>query len=213
MFSKITRRLDAHIEPTDVKVLEVGDGKLSQRNKYFSNLTTLDINPKRDPHILADAHKMPIADETYDMVYMGALLEHVKYPHQVISECYRVLKKGGKLMIGVPFCFPLHDMPHDYWRFTSSGIRVLLKDFDIQEITTDNNTIVTLAIIFQRIGFQCDTLWWRPFKLFWFLLAEFTLLFKNILTKQYGDMGHKTEVDTILPSGFGAVAIKPLIKK
>lgn len=35
-----------------------------------------------------------------------------------MNECYRVLKKGGTLLISVPFLYHIHADPHDYQRWT-----------------------------------------------------------------------------------------------
>ena len=32
-------------------------------------------------------------------------------------------------MIVAPMCFPYHDEPHDYWRFTVHGVRHIFRDF------------------------------------------------------------------------------------
>ncbi len=44
----------------------------------------------------------PIPDEHVDLVFSFALLHWSKYPDKIISECARVLRKGGKLMMVTP---------------------------------------------------------------------------------------------------------------
>jgi hypothetical protein len=39
---------------------------------------------------------------------------------------YRCLRPGGRLILTVPFAARWHYIPHDYWRFTPSGVRLLL---------------------------------------------------------------------------------------
>jgi hypothetical protein len=77
------------------------------------------------------------------------------------------------------------------------------------ELTAETTTIESLAVLYQRIGFQCDTLWLRPFKVFWFLLARITMLFAGILTKEYGDIQHRQSEEGILASGYYVAARKP----
>ena len=38
-----------------------------------------------------------------------------------------MLKKGGRLFISVPFLYREHETPNDYYRFTSYGVRKILK--------------------------------------------------------------------------------------
>ena len=44
----------------------------------------------------ADAHALPFADGSFDLVYCRYLLEHVQNPLQVLQELRRVLKPGGR---------------------------------------------------------------------------------------------------------------------
>ena len=48
---------------------------------------------------------MPFDDNCSDFIFLEHFLEHVDYPisaKKIIKECFRVLKKGGKIVIGVP---------------------------------------------------------------------------------------------------------------
>jgi SAM-dependent methyltransferase len=42
------------------------------------------------------------ADEFFDVVYLGDVIEHVTNPHDLIKECSRILKKGGVMVISTP---------------------------------------------------------------------------------------------------------------
>ncbi len=48
-----------------------------------------------------DGERIPFDDDTFDIVFMANVLHHVEseYHIQIIRECYRVLKKGGRLYI------------------------------------------------------------------------------------------------------------------
>ncbi|HZZ98713.1 MAG TPA: class I SAM-dependent methyltransferase [Candidatus Saccharimonadia bacterium] len=47
-------------------------------------------------------HKIALPSNSADVVTMLAVLEHVKYPEDIITECFRVLRKNGVLLITVP---------------------------------------------------------------------------------------------------------------
>jgi len=48
---------------------------------------------------VADAMDLPFENQTFDVVFSFECLEHVPEPVKMIKECYRVLRKGGKLYI------------------------------------------------------------------------------------------------------------------
>ncbi|MGB9680637.1 MAG: class I SAM-dependent methyltransferase, partial [Minisyncoccia bacterium] len=48
------------------------------------------------------AENIPYQDNSFDIILMEDVLEHVHDPKKVIQECYRVLKLGGKLIIKFP---------------------------------------------------------------------------------------------------------------
>lgn len=72
--------------------------------------------------VYADATSLPFADGCIDTVLMLDVLEHLRFPRQAMDESFRVLGEEGKLLLSVPFMYPLHDAPHDYQRYTVHGL-------------------------------------------------------------------------------------------
>lgn len=52
--------------------------------------------------VCADASMTPFEDETFDTIIMNDAMEHVDEPEKVLEECYRILKKNGKLYLNFP---------------------------------------------------------------------------------------------------------------
>lgn len=52
--------------------------------------------------VCADASKTPFEDETFDTIIMNDAMEHVDEPEKVLDECYRILKKNGRLYLNFP---------------------------------------------------------------------------------------------------------------
>ncbi|MDD4319309.1 MAG: methyltransferase domain-containing protein [Candidatus Peribacteraceae bacterium] len=210
---KITRtRLEAFLRryASDAKTLDIGCGN-AQYGFLFPNRTTLDVAPRPNVQvdIVADAHDLSmIADASFDVVLCTEVLEHLHTPERAIAEMRRVLRPGGLLLLSTRFIFPLHDVPHDYYRFTKYGLRHLLGSFEIIELAEEAGTVETLAVLYQRIGFQCETLHFRPFKIFWFLLAQITRLGIFLLSREYGDIRHAQAERHILASGYYVAARK-----
>lgn len=210
---KITRpRLKAFLRryAGSGRVLDVGCGAAGYRD-LFPNTTTLDIAPREGTavDIIADAHDLSrIPDASFDVVLCTEVLEHLHTPSQAIAEFRRVLKPGGQLLLSTRFIFPLHDVPGDFYRYTKYGLRHLLKDFQILELTDESSTVETLAVLEQRIGFQCETLGFRPFKILWFLLAAMTRWCGWLLTREFGDIRQQIPEKNILTSGYYVAAKK-----
>lgn len=84
------------------------------------------------PEVYGDAHCLPFANESFDAVICTQVLEHVTRPQEVVGELARVLKPGGLGLVSVPFFYNLHLEPHDYFRFSPYGIRLLLENHGLK---------------------------------------------------------------------------------
>lgn len=73
------------------------------------------------------AHMKEVPDNRYDCVICHQVLEHVQRPWQALEEIVRVLKPGGAFVTSVPHLSRLHDLPHDYFRYTPNGLASLLE--------------------------------------------------------------------------------------
>jgi SAM-dependent methyltransferase len=60
---------------------------------------------KRNPKIIVQqgsAYETGHADETFDLVFLLEVLEHLDYPADALKEIRRILKPNGYLILGVP---------------------------------------------------------------------------------------------------------------
>jgi len=74
-------------------------------------------------------HEIDLPSESVGTVLCLDTLEHVEYPRKALEEIQRILKRDGIAVISSVMCFPIHDYPLDYWRFTPEGFRSILKPF------------------------------------------------------------------------------------
>ena len=117
-------------------VLVVGGGTIGSAARNLVHdpslrLISFDIYHTPLTQLIADAHQIPIADQSVDAVWIQAVLEHVLNPWRVVSESHRVLKKNGIVYAETPFMQQVHEGPYDFTRFTESGHRWMFKKFDL----------------------------------------------------------------------------------
>ncbi|MDO8265164.1 MAG: methyltransferase domain-containing protein [Candidatus Parcubacteria bacterium] len=110
----------------------------------------LDYNPKYHPDILGDIHNLPFEDESVDAIICKQVLQCALNPNKACEEIYRVLKKGGKCYVEVPFlyCFWCNGTCEDYYRFTEKGLRYLFRKFSSIEICPIRGHLETIANLF-----------------------------------------------------------------
>lgn len=117
-------------------VLVIGGGTIGQgmSDIYEAEdirIIAFDIYSSPHIHFIADAHNIPLLNESVDAVVIQAVLEHVLDPIQVVSEIWRVLKIRGLVYSETPFLQHVHEGPYDFTRFTESGHRYLFKNFSL----------------------------------------------------------------------------------
>jgi SAM-dependent methyltransferase len=91
-----------------------------------------------------------LSDEYFDLIICTQVLEHTRDPFKLSSEIWRLLKRGGRAFVSVPFTWHYHPWPKDYWRFTSDGLEVLFERFAECRIDRDCDTVHT---VLHELGF------------------------------------------------------------
>lgn len=208
---KIPRRgIDAFIKKhaTSEKTLDIGSGH-GPYGQYFPNRVSIDRESGPGVDLVADAHDLSLfPDETFECILATEVLEHLHSPHQAVVEMHRVLKEGGKVVLTTRFIFPLHNIPGDYFRFTRYGLAHLFSGFSKVTIEEEATTIQTFAVLFERLGFQTDTLHSRILSGAWLVLAKVVYCCSFLITVEYGEVERKNNTSHLLTSGYYVVAIK-----
>ena len=95
--------------------------------------------------------EFPFEEDEFDSIICNEVLEHVFNPVDFLSEIYRVLKPGGKMLMTVPFLWDEHEQPYDYARYSSFGLKHLLKETGF-EIIDSRKSVDDITVIFQMIN-------------------------------------------------------------
>ena len=208
---KLTRiTLDRFIaaHATDRRTLDIG-AQNGPYGAHFPRRVGLDIRPGAGVRIIGDAQALGIRDAAFEVVLCTEVLEHLPEPQKAIDEIFRVLEPGGSLLLTTRFLFPIHDAPHDYFRFTKYGLRHLLRRFEIVELREETDAVGTLAVLLQRMGMQAETLGWTPLRALWLVAAQAARPFAFLITREYGDSRRRTPERGIMTSGYHVACRKP----
>lgn len=139
-------------------MLDVGCGQMPYReyikkNTTISKYTGLDINTAIEyskdikPDYTWDGKIIPFESCSYDTLMATEVLEHCPEPLSTLKEMQRVLKQGGYILLTVPYLWPLHETPHDEYRYTPYALNRLLQEagFKNIEITAGGGWHASLA--------------------------------------------------------------------
>lgn len=85
------------------------------------------LHQQRHIDVFADlALPLPLSDCCFDSVVLTDVLEHIPTPERLVAEIARILAPGGCVLIGVPFMYGLHEVPHDFNRYTRYQLERML---------------------------------------------------------------------------------------
>lgn len=132
-------------------------------------------------------------------MFTTEVFEHIFNLEEIMKELHRVLKKGGKGLITVPFAWPEHEVPYDFGRYTSFGMKSLLErtGFTVISMEKNGNYVESLVQLFNMYVyslFSGTNKYWNtlgtilfisPFALlgsiFAFLLPRRNILYHNLV--------------------------------
>ena len=101
-------------------ILDVGAGhgdfaQIFAGRKYLS----VDVVPYPEVDLACDLGVcIPFRENTFDMLVLMNVLEHVYHFHELLAALFYLLKPGGSLVIAVPFMIKVHQAPFDFYRYT-----------------------------------------------------------------------------------------------
>jgi SAM-dependent methyltransferase len=108
------------------RVLDYGCAEVPYR-RFFpaeAEYVAADLPGNADAVVeIAPDGTLPVPDGGFDAVISTQVLEHVDDPGLYLSECFRVLRPGGRMLLSTHGIMVYHPDPDDYWRWTCAGLR------------------------------------------------------------------------------------------
>ncbi|WFU50232.1 class I SAM-dependent methyltransferase [Sinorhizobium terangae] len=122
-----------------ITVLDLGAGtgaSYERLKRHIPNIQYMGLDIESSPEVdsrtredlqfkVYDGRKMPFESGQFDVVFCKQVLEHVRYPDEVIAEVARVIKKGGIFVGSVSQLEPYHS--HSIFNWTAYGIVQVLE--------------------------------------------------------------------------------------
>lgn len=140
MRAAIYRALNEALDSFNGRLLDVGCGKMPYRDHILSiskvseyigiDLEGANYHREGDagPDFSWDGNEIPFENKSFDTVIATEVLEHCPTPSNLLKETVRVLKPDGVFFFTVPFIWPLHEIPHDEFRYTPFSLGRILRD-------------------------------------------------------------------------------------
>lgn len=185
--AKLLLKVTSTISEIETKNIVISVGGFGPVDSHLSGLASIegfklisfDINPTHRPEILADIENLNVELSQRrikpNLIVALEVLEHVPNPFKAIDQCFDALPTGGVLIFSTPWIIPVHDAPHDYWRFTPEALRKLTQKFDqIQIIARGDEFDSVIALMLRGLFGK---------KLRFRFMLVFGLIFSIILPK------------------------------
>ncbi|MBN1347900.1 class I SAM-dependent methyltransferase [candidate division KSB1 bacterium] len=181
---RIVCRLKSNVDLKNKKILEVGAGTgrdslmlheagatvyvLDYADNSLKIISRLCREKQLKIHLIqGDAFKLPIADDSFDIVFHQGLIEHFQDPLPILQENFRILKPGGMLLVDVPQRYHIYTIFKHILIFLNKWFAGWETEF----------TIGQLQALTKRVGFEVKQSygeWMRP-SLFYRLMRELLL--------------------------------------
>lgn len=181
----IYRDVKAAIPSFTGDVLDVGCGQSAYKHmlgkdaKYFGiDIVAADQFDYKNPDITPfNGEDIPFESDKFSGLICTEVLEHVQHFQKLVDEMHRVMKKGARGIITIPWSARYHYIPYDFFRYTPSSLKSMFKAFAEVQIKPRGTDLTS-------ISGKIIVLWFRnllPSKTAGWLLLPFWILFLPIL--------------------------------
>ena len=187
----------------DSRILDFGCGVVAYRHLFpaEADYAAADLpgNPLASLHLNEDG-TVPAADGSFDAVLSTQVLEHVTDPALYLSECSRLLRPGGRLLLSTHGTFVYHPDPDDYWRWTCAGLQKAVRDAGLDVVLFRG----VIGLLPTGLQLAQDAIYWQLPRL---LRAPFALVMQAVIA--LSDRLHSQASRNYNAQVFALIAEKP----
>ncbi len=143
---QIRHFIERHADKLGDDVLEVGS-RLTNADAWWiinrdlakGKWTGIDMQEGHGVDQVVDIHNPP-AEWTgrFSGVLCSEVLEHVARPWLALPKLREIMQPGGWMVVTTLTSFPIHGFPDDFYRYTPSGLKLLLEDAGFKNVLTEN---------------------------------------------------------------------------
>lgn len=101
------------------------DGDLYIILEVDHRVTSVQKNLDRNQYMIGDGQSDLFKNNSFDVIALFEVLEHVRNPFKIFANCANWLKPEGVLVLSTPQYWHVHGWPSDYFRYTIYGLKEL----------------------------------------------------------------------------------------
>ena len=155
--------IERHADKLGDDVLEVGSRMTNPGAWWIVNRDLargqwlgIDMQPGAGVDQVADIHDLPAEwAGRFSGVLCSEVLEHVARPWVALPKLRTVIRPGGWVVVTTLFSFPEHGFPDDFYRYSRSGLKLLLEDAGFVDVATEYAGEVELLLNDHGESGQC----------------------------------------------------------
>jgi len=152
------KKIFKNIDIKDKIIVDVGSRDFNGSSRpIFKNekYIGVDISEGKNVDVVMKSDfEIPLENNYADIIVCTSVLEHCKNPFFLMQEMSRILKPKGKIIVGVPQQWGLHDYPCDYWRINPDGMKELfdVTNIEVNRIYTHKQLTIRHGILKMTYG-------------------------------------------------------------
>lgn len=143
---RIRAYIERHADKLGDDVLEIGSRMTNPQCWWIVNRDLargqwlgVDMQPGPGVDRVIDIHEPPPEwAGRFSGILCSEVLEHVARPWLALPQLRAMIRPGGWIVITTLTSFPIHGFPDDYYRYTASGLRLLMADAGFSNVQVEN---------------------------------------------------------------------------